>query len=95
MIGYEWGNVCSIVIFSPGRNIYYIVKYPGEGLLCSNYSEGNSGGMFAIRKVYYTKPVVVVYWSVVNKFKKNNMYVICVVFLERNKWCPVNVENCL
>jgi hypothetical protein len=43
MIGYGWGDVC------------YIVKYPGEGLLYSKYSEGEcllyskvSGGRFTI-----------------------------------------------
>ena len=49
MIGYGWGNVCYVVIFSPGEylqyskvfggNVYYIaniprvVNIPGEGLL--------------------------------------------------------------
>jgi hypothetical protein len=44
---------------------HYIVKYPGEGLLYSKYSEGecllyskHSGGWFAMRKVYYTTPAL-------------------------------------
>ena len=68
IIGYGWGNVCYIVDFSPGKYLLYSkVSGGGEGLLNSKYSEGecllyskHSGGSFAMRKVCYTTPAVII-----------------------------------
>ena len=43
MIGYGWGNACYIVNFPPREYLLY-------GKV--------SGGRFAMRKVYYTTPVL-------------------------------------
>ena len=67
MIGYGWGNVCYIVNFPPGEYLLYnkISGGGGGGLLYSKYSDGvcllynkHSGGKLAMRKVYYTTPVL-------------------------------------
>ena len=67
MIGYGWGNVCYIVNFPPGEYLLYnkISGGGGEVYYIANIPMGYvyyiiniPRGKLAMRKVYYTTPVL-------------------------------------
>jgi hypothetical protein len=55
MIGYGWGNVCYFVNFLPGEYLLYSKVSGGKDYYIA--TSNHSGGIFVMRKVYYTTPV--------------------------------------
>jgi hypothetical protein len=62
MIGYGWGNVCYIVNFPKGEYLLYSKVFGGKVDYIANIPRGietHSGGRFAMWKVYYTTPELI------------------------------------
>ena len=67
MIGYGRGNACYIVNFPPGEYLLYSKVSGGKVYYIATILRGNSGGRFAMRKVYYTTPAHNMQVPVANK----------------------------